>query len=675
MKGIKVEDTRTIALVAHSGAGKTSLAEALLYKVGATTRLGSVDGGTSIADYNPEEKERKVTIYAKPLHYAHNGKSVFLMDTPGYADFFGDVVSSLRVMDSAIVVVDGVAGIEVGTQRVWKKLTEENLPRAIFINKLDKENADFYRVVEMLQKAFGKSCVPLQLPIGAEKEFKGVVDLTAEGAEVPAEVKDKYEEYKNVLVESSAETDDELLEKYLESGSLSSAEVLSALKKGVMSGKVFPILCGSATHDIGISELLSAIENYFPSPVDRGEVKAEGDIMCQPDANGPYSAFVFKAITDPFVGQVTFFRVYSGTIKSDSTVNNATKESKEKLGQLTLFMGKQHKTVSEAGPGDIVAVAKLKHTSVNDTFSDPASKIKFPPIAFPKPSISFAVKPRSRGDEEKISTGLQRLAEEDHTFEVYRDRDTKEQVISGLGDLHLDVMLSKLKSKFGVEVDKSTPKIAYKETITAKGDAKYRHKKQSGGAGQFAEVWLRVEPRERGEGFEFVDEIVGGSIPAQFVMSCEKGIKNALDTGFLAGYPVVDVQVSVYDGKTHPVDSKDIAFQIAARTAFKDACNKAKPVLLEPIMNVEVYVAPEFMGDVTGDLNGKRGRVMGMDQVGGLQVVKAKVPMAEMSRYSTDLKSMTGGRGSFTMEFSHFEEVPARLAQDIVAKSKKKEEE
>lgn len=409
----------------------------------------------------------------------------------------------------------------------------------------------------------------------------------------------------------------------------------------------------------------------MPAP---SEKQIPGDV-CKADENAPYSAFVFKTVTDPFVGQVTFFRVYSGKIKADSEILNSTKASKEKIAQLLLFLGKDQKTVPEAGPGDIVAVTKLKNTKVNDVFSDPAHQVKFDPIIFPKPSVSFAVQPKAKGDEEKISNGLNRLAEEDHTFEVTRDKETKELVISGMGELHLEIMLDKLKKKFGVEVDKSTPKIAYKETISGKGDAQYRHKKQSGGAGQFAEVWLRVEPLPRGSGFEFVDEVVGGAIPQPFIVSCEKGIRKVLDTGFLAGYPVIDVRAIVYDGKTHPVDSKDIAFQVAARNAFKQACKNAKPCLLEPIMNVEVCVSPDFMGDITGDLNGKRGRVMGMEQVGDLQIIKAQVPISEMSRYSADLKSMTGGRGSFTMEFSHYEEVPARLSQEIVAKAAKTKEE
>lgn len=637
MQGFKVEDTRTVAVVAHSGSGKTSLIEALLYKCGATTRLGKVDDGTSVCDYNSEEKERKVTIYAKPLYCTHNNKSIFFMDTPGYADFFGEVISTLRVADSAIVVVNGTSGIEVGTQRVWQKLNELNLPRIIFINQLDKENADLSRIVDNLRNSFGKQCVLLS--------------------------------DKNTLIESVAESSDKLLEKYLESGTLDDSEFVPALKKAIMENKVVPILGGSALKDKGAIELLEAISDYLPSPKDR---------YPESNPNAPYSAFVFKTVTDPFVGQVTYFRVYSGIIKSDSEVYNNTKGVKEKLTQLMLFIGKDQRSVAEAGPGDIVAVTKLKNTTVNDVFCSPQNPVKFEPIIFPKPSISFAVQPHTKGDEEKISIGLQRLAEEDHTVEVYRDKETKELVVSGMGDLHLDIMLDKLKKKFGVAVDKSTPKVAYRETIRAKGGAQYRHKKQSGGAGQFAEVWMRVEPLESGKGYEFVDDVVGGAIPQQFIVSCEKGVKTALESGVLAGYPVTDIRVIVYDGKTHPVDSKDIAFQVAARQAFKESCRNAKPAILEPVMNVEVYVPPEFMGDVSGDLNGKRGRVLGMDQVGDMQVIKAQVPIAELSRYSTDLRSITGGRGSFTMEFSHYEEVPARIAQEIVAHAaevKKEEEE
>lgn len=675
MQGFKVEDTRTLAVVGHSRSGKTSLIESILFKSGKATRLGSVDAGTSLADYNQEEKDRKVTIYSKPLNCAYKGKNLFVIDTPGYGDFFGEVVSSLSVADSCVVVVNGVSGIEVGTQRVWRKMEEKKSPRILFINKLNKENADFHKIVDSLRSSFGNNCVPLQVPVGKEKDFKGVANVLDSSGEVPSECSEEVEKYKSALMESAAETDDALLEKYLETGTLSEEEMMVALKKGIAEGKIVPILCGAATSEIGTVELLDAIANFMPSPVDVGGIKVEGETKCKPDPNGPLGAFVFKAITDSYVGQVTFLRVYSGTIKSDSSIYNVTKDAKEKIGQLAVFLGKQQQGVTDAGPGDIVAVTKLKNTDVNDSFSDQSKKIIFKPISFPKPSISFAVKPRAKGDEEKIGTGLQRLSHEDQTFEVSRDKDTKELVISGMGDLHLDIMLEKLKAKFGVEVDKSAPKIAYKETIKGNGAAKYRHKKQSGGAGQFGEVWLRVEPIERGKGFEFVDEVVGGSIPAQFVASCEKGIKGSMGSGPMAGYPVVDVRAIVYDGKTHPVDSKDIAFQIAARKAFREACLGAKPVLLEPIVNVEIYVSSDFMGDITGDLSSKRGRVQGMDQVGDTQVVRAQVPIAEMSRYSTDLKSMTGGRGSFSMEFSHYEEVPANLAQDITEKSGKKHEE
>ena len=664
MQGIKTEDTRTVVVIGHSSAGKTSLIESILHKTGANTRLGQVDDGTSVCDYNGEEKKRKVTIYAKLVNCKHGSKNLFLLDTPGYADFFGEVMGALKVADGAVLVVDGVSGIQVGTQRCWKQLEELNIPRLIFINKLDKDNSDFAKIVDSIRGTFGKQCVPIQAPEGQAKNFKGMVDLVNSGS-------GGSDEYRSMLIESVAESDDVLLEKYLETGLLSDKELLDALKEGITKNKIVPILGGAAAQELGTMELLAAIESYLPSPIDRG---VPGGI-CQPDAGAPYAAFVFKAITDSFVGQVTFMRVYSGTIKADSEIYNSSKNCKEKVTQLLLFTGKEQRPITEAGPGDIVAIAKLKHTKVSDTVSPANNKVTFDPIVFPKPCISFAVKPHSKGDEEKISKGLHRLAEEDQTFDVTRDRETKELVISGMGDLHLEIMLDKLKNKFGVEVDKSAPKVAYKETINVQGSSQYRHKKQSGGSGQFAEVWLRVEPRPRGEGFEFVNEVVGGAIPQQFIASCEKGIRSAMDSGFLAGYPVVDIQAIVYDGKTHPVDSKDIAFQIAARHAFKEACQKAKPVLLEPIMNVEVYIPPEFMGDINGDLNSKRGRVMGMDQMGDLQVIKAQVPIAEMSRYSTDLRSITGGRGSFSMEFSHYEEVPARLTQEIIAKAAKKKEE
>jgi len=667
MQGYKPKDTRITVVVSHSGAGKTSLIEAVLHKTGITSRLGRIDDNTSVCDYNVEEKERKITIYAKVLHCTDSGKSIFLMDTPGYADFFGEVISSLRVVDSAVLVIDGISGVQVGTQRVWKKIVEQKLPLIIFVNKLDKENSDFFKALDTVRSSIGKMCVPIQVPNGREGGFKGMLDILGIPSGLPAEA----EKYRNMLVESIAETDDALLEKYLDAGSLSNEELSGALKKAVLENKIIPVLGGAAVKELGVSEFLKAIEKYLPSSVER----VGDDSAYKPSLDAPYSAFVFKVVTDPYVGQLTFFRVYSGVIKSDSQIYNITKNVKEKTGQLILPLGKEQISVAEAGPGDIIAATKLKDTAVNDIFSPQSNPVKFAPIVFPKPSVSFAVQPRSKGDEEKIGKGLQRLSEEDHTFEVYRDRETKELVVSGMGELHLDIMLGKLKSKFGVEVSKSAPKIAYKETITSKGSSQYRHKKQSGGAGQFAEVWMRVEPVGRGKGFEFVNEVVGGAIPAQFVASCEKGVKAALASGILAGFPVIDVRAIVYDGKTHPVDSKDIAFQIAARNAFKEACQKAKPALLEPIMNVEVSVPVEFMGDVTGDLNGKRGRIMGMDQIGDLQVIKAQVPISEMTRYSADMRSLTGGRGSFTMEFSHYEPVPARFAQDIIAKAQKAKEE
>lgn len=675
MEGFSPNDVRVIGVCAHSSAGKTSIIEGILYKAGATTRLGKVDDGTSIADYNAEEKERKVTIYSKPLHCTFNNKSVYFMDTPGYADFFGEVISTLHVVDSCIVVVCGVSGIEVGTQRVLKKIEEMGIPTMLFINKLDKENADFYKVVNKIRETYGTKYVPIQVPHGISSDLKGVIDLIKPDVDVPAECKEKYDEYRNMLIESIVETDDALLEKYLEGGSLDPETAKKALKEGIVSRKIVPIACGAATSLIGIPELMDIIAEYMPSPVERGEVEGLDGEKGEPSPDEPYAAFVFKTVTDPYVGQVTFFRVYSGTIKADSEIYNTTKSSKEKLSQLLILTGKEQTTTSFAGPGDIVAVTKLKNTSVNDTFSHPSKPIKFKPIEFPKPSISFAVKPKSKGDEEKISNGLHRLAEEDHTFEVYRDNETKELVISGMGDLHLEIMLDKLKKKFKVEVEKSAPKIAYKETIRKPAEGHNKYKKQTGGRGQYGEVYLKIEPLERGKGFEFVDQIVGGVIPKNFIPAVEKGILGAMESGVIAGYPVVDLKATVYDGSYHPVDSSEIAFKIAASKAFKEAMQNAEPVLLEPIMNVEVFVPPEYLGDITGDLNGRRGRVMGMDQVGDLQRIRAHVPLAEMAVYSNQLRSITGGRGSFAMEFSHYEEVPYKIAQEIIAKSQKAKEE
>ncbi len=671
------KDIRNIILLSHSSAGKTTVAEHLLSEAGAIPKPGSVEEGNTVSDYNKDEIERKTSINSSVLHLVSGDAKVNIIDTPGYSDFVGDVIGGLVAVEAAVILVNAANGIETGTNQAFKFTQKRNLPAIVFVNKMDKENADFSKCVEALQGKFGKKCVVIGYPQGKEGSFKGVVNLlTKEGVDVlSGQDKENAQKMSEALVEGIAESDDALLEKYLDAGELSTDEMKDAFKKGVIEGKIIPIIAGSASSHIGIKELLNAILSYLPSPGDlpgRTAVKEadNSEIVVAPSADSPFTAQVFKTIADPFVGQITFFKIYSGRLTSNSSIYNSTRKVREKISQLSVAQGKQLKAVDSLCAGDIGAVTKLKETQTGDTFSEEKNAVKFAEIQVPEPAMSFSVKPKSRSDEDKISGALQRLVSEDLTFRADRDAQTKELIVSGMGDLHLNIVIARLKERFGVQVDIGTPKVAYKETITSKGDSQYRHKKQTGGAGQFAEVWLRIEPLPRGTGFEFVDEVVGGAIPAQFIVSCEKGIKTAMESGVLAGYPVIDVKAVVYDGKTHPVDSKDIAFQIAARNAFKEACQKAKPVLLEPIMDVEFIIPDEYMGGVTGSLNSRRGRILGMEPGDGVQTLKAKVPLEEMYKYVNELKSITAGRGTYTMQFSHYEQVPSNIAQNIIQKSK-----
>jgi elongation factor G len=555
------------------------------------------------------------------------------------------------------------------------------VPAAFFINRLDKEHADFEKCVEAIRKKFGKNCVVVTYPMGEESSFKGVWNLlTAEGVDNVTD-KAKAKQALEALSEVVAETDDALLEKYLEKGELSGDELKGAFRKAMSEGRISPILCGSASLNIGAKELLDMILNYFPSPADRPKIEAmhpdTGEkVTIEPKPNGPFSTLIFKTLSDPYLGQITIFKVFSGKLQSNTGFYNASKKVREKIGQIFNLMGKNQVSIESVQAGDIACVAKLKDSVTGDSLSDEKNQVKFEDIQFPDPAISFSLKPKTRSDEDKISNALHKLTAEDPTFKVTRDEQTKELIASGMGDMHINMMISRMKMRYGVQVDIGTPKVAYKETITSNGDSQYRHKKQTGGAGQFAEVWMRIEPLQRGMGYEFVDDVVGGAIPKPFIVSCEKGVKTALQSGILAGFPVADVRVTVYDGKTHPVDSKDIAFQIAARQAFKESMQKAKPVILEPIMDVDVIVPDEFMGDITGSLNSRRGRIMGMEPGDGAQTIKAKVPLEEMYKYVNELKSITGGRGTYTMTFSHYEVVPLNLAQSIIerAKQTKKEE-
>jgi elongation factor G len=673
-----IKDIRNIALISHAGSGKTSFAEAIVYNAGASNRFGKVDDGTSVSDYSEDEIERKVSISASILSFKYTNKHINIIDAPGYADFTGEMLSALNAVDSAVLLIAANDGIQVGTEKTWSMASDLGLARVIFLNKLDKENVNFYAVVDSVKERFGKSCVLVSMPVGSGPDFKGVIDLLDVGNGLKpfptdGEDKEKALELKNALIEAIAEANDELLEKYLEGKELSPEELKNGFKKAVSNRELFPIYCGSATLNIGIKELMSNMFEILPSPVDMKPRKAKDpttgqDKELHPDGTGNFSALVFKTVSDAYVGQLTIFRVYSGSLKSDTSFYNSTKRSSERIGQLLSIFGKEQRGVPEAIAGDIIAISKLKDTSTGDSLCIEKDQVVFSPIEFPEPAISFSIKPKTRGDEDKISIALHKLTNEDQTFKSRRDEQTKELIISGMGDLHLDIMINRLKRRFGVDVEKGTPKVAYKETVKKMTKLQGKYKRQSGGRGQYGDCWLQIEPLERGKGFEFVDKIVGGVIPKNYIPSIEKGVVEAMSQGAVAGYPIVDIRVTVYDGSYHEVDSSDMAFKIAGAMALRKGVLEANPVLLEPIMDVDVVVPEEAMGDITGDLNSRRGRIAGMDVQGKYQVIKAKVPIAEMSKYASELKSITGGRGSYSMRFSHYDEVPAKTAQIIIAK-------
>ncbi|NLM39650.1 MAG: elongation factor G [Firmicutes bacterium] len=684
MKNYGAEFLRNVALMAHGGAGKTSLAEAMLFASKATSRLGRVDDGTSIMDYDPEEVRRQISINTSLAPIEWKNHKVNILDTPGYFDFAGDVVAAARVADSALIVVCASSGVEVGTEKAWDYADAEQLPRTVFINKMDRENANFDRVVEQLRDFFGPQVVPVQLPIGSAETFSGIVDLTkmkafdktGKAMDIPADMQDAVEAARDALMEAVSVTDDELMMKYLEGEPLTDDEIVKALRIGTQSGDVIPVLCGSASQNIGIDLLLDHLVGCAPSPVGRevpGTLKDEEVTVSSSD--NALCALVFKTMADPYVGKLTLFRVFSGTIKSDSTVFNSRTGRDERIGQLFVIKGKEQIAVSELGAGDIGAVAKLQDVTTNDTLTSKDRPVKLVPIAFPSPSMTMAVAPKAQGDEDKIGSGLARLSEEDPTFKVEKSFETGQTLISGMGDLHLEIMCNRLKSKFGVEVELTTPMVPYREAIRGRAKVEGKHKKQSGGRGQYGHVWLELEPAapDQEERLVFVDAIFGGAVPRQYIPAVEKGLWEILDEGVLAGYPVEKIKVTLFDGSYHAVDSSEMAFKIATHMAFKKGFMEANPILLEPIMNVEVRVPEAFMGDVMGDMNKRRGRILGMEPDGKHQVIKAQVPMAEMFRYAIDLRSMTQGRGSFGIKFSHYEEVPAQIAEQIVAERRKEE--
>jgi elongation factor G len=688
MKVYDAPSIRNVALVGHSGAGKTQLIAALLFDAGAVNRFGRVDDGTTVTDYDEEAIVRKHTLACSIAYVEWNRHKINFIDTPGMANFLSDARAALRVADGALVVVDAVAGVEVSTEKIWTAAEELEVPRLIVLNRLDRERASLDRSLESLRAVFGRAVVPVQLPIGEEKSFRGVVDLVAMKAwtfatdgsgkpsdsEIPADLAAPAQAAREALIEMVAEADDTLMEKFFDAGTLTQEELLSGLKRGIAAGRVFPVLCASATSNIGMQPLLDALVAYVPSPAERPlkgkDIKSGDEISVDASSNGPAAAFIWKTVADPFAGRITMFRVVSGALKADSTVHNLTKDTPERLGHLVLLQGKTQTTVPEIKAGDIGAVAKLKESQTNDLIADKAVPFTLAGIKFPEPVISYAIEPKSRGDEEKISTALHRLQEEDPTINYTRDAQTKELLLAGQGQSHIEVTVAKLKRRFGVEVNLKLPRIPYRETITAATEAHGRHKKQTGGHGQFGDCKVKFEPLPRGSEFEFVNDIFGGSIPRQFVPAIEKGIQDARLRGFLAGYPMVDFRASVFDGSYHPVDSSEMSFKMAGSLAFKDGMSRARPTLLEPIMDVEVYAPSDYAGDLMGDLNGRRGRIGGMDARAASTIIRAKVPMSEMLTYEQHLTSATGGRGSYHMEFSHYEEVPAHLHGKIIAAAK-----
>lgn len=693
MKTYETAQIRNVALIAHGGTGKTSLAEAMLFTAGAVSRLGKVEAGTTTTDFDPEEIKRQITINTSLAPVEWKGVKINLLDTPGFFDFIGDVMGALRVADAAVVCVSAVSAVEVGTEKVWAYANEHNLPRLVYVNKMDRENANFDKALADLQSFFGLNVVPVQVPIGAESNFKGIVDLVKMKAllfsddgkkvtesDIPADLTDTVEKYREKLMEAVAESDDELLMKYLEGEPLTDEEMNNGLRTGTLTGKIVPVLCGSATQNKGTIPLLDMIVTALPSPADVGEVKAkkagdDSEVSIPVKSDGPTAALVFKTFADPFVGKISYFKVFSGTVASDTQLHNANKDKSERLGQVFTMLGKNQINLDKVPAGDIAAVAKLQLTATGDTLCDKSLNVVFEPIKFPEPVITFAVEPKKQGEEDKVAAGLARFLEEDPTFRMERNNEIKQTLISGMGEMHLEIITSKLAKKFGVEVELTLPKIAYKETIRGTAKVEGKHKKQSGGRGQYGHVWIEFEPLPPGGDFVFEDKIFGGAVPKQYIPAVEKGLREAMENGVLAGYPVVDIKASLFDGSYHTVDSSEMAFKIAAHLAFKKGMEQAKPVLLEPIMLVEVTVPEQFMGDVMGDLNSRRGRILGMDSRDGIQVIKAHVPQAEMLKYSIDLRSMTQGRGSFAMKFDHYEEVPAHLTEQIIAAAKAEKEE
>jgi elongation factor G len=692
LKTYDAKDIRNVLLVGHGGSGKTTLLEAMLFTAGAITRMGTVEDGNTVSDHDPDEQRKGISVSLSMAPVEWNGVKINVLDAPGYADFIGDVRSAIRAVDAVIVVVSAVDGVEVQTEAAWELAVEEGLPRAIFVNKLDRERADFQATLDQLVSSFGNQVAPFELPIGQEHEFKGVADLLHEKADLypsgpraeesdwPDDLHAMADPAREKLIEAVAESDDALIEEYLEVGTLPEEHIVSGAKDGFARARLAPVIVGSATKAMGIDRLLDFIVEEFPSPLERGPITVigkDGTESERPsDANGPTTAFVFKTVSDPFVGHITMFRVFSGTVKPDSSVHDATQGTDERISQLFTLSGKDHDNVAAVPAGDIGAVAKLQHAHTGDTWSTKDAPVTLPPVELPEPLLAYAIAPASKGEEDKLATGLTRLREEDPSFRVERNEETHETVIYGMGEAHLDVQMHRLQSKFGVDVVHHPAKIAYRETIRGAAKGHGRHVKQSGGHGQYAICDIEISPTPRGEGFVFESKIVGGAIPQQFIPSVEKGIVKTMVDGVLSGNPMVDVHVALVDGKFHTVDSSDMAFQVAGSLALKEAVEAAGVALLEPVVALQVVVPESFTGDIMGDLNVKRGKIQGMEQIGGgKQRINALVPQGEVARYVIDLRSMTGGRGAFTMSFSHYEEMPAHLASKVIEEYQRAREE
>jgi elongation factor G len=676
-----------VALVGHRGRGETSTFEALLYQGGAINRLGSVADGTTVSDAAPDEQAREMSIAASLASFRWQDRKVNLIDAPGEPSFVADALAALRVCDGAVFVVNAVMGVEVGTERLWERTDELGLPRLVFVNMLDRERADFFRALESLKESFGSHVVATEIPIGSEHEVRGLIDLidmkafeydgdsrdASKEVEIPEELRAQAEEYREKLMDEVAEVSDELMERYLEGEEISHEETVTALKAGVTEGRIFPVTCGVATKNLGTNRLLDAFVEDLPSPEMRGAVEA-GEVLLEPDPSKDAVALVFKTLADPFAGRINLFRVYQGVLGADSQIVNCRAHSKERIGQLLVPQGKEMTQTDEFGPGDIGAVAKLKETHAGDVLSSKDQEIDLRLPDLPRPVMAFAIEPKAKGDEEKVFTALRRLQEEDPTIDVHRDPQTGEQIVAGLTQVHVEVIVGRMKERFGAEVNLKPPRVPYHETIKGSAKAQGRYKKQTGGRGQFGDCHIEIEPLPQGEGFEFVNKIKGGVIPSGFIPAVEKGIQEAMGQGIVAGYPVNDLRVTLYDGSYHSVDSSEMAFKIAGSMAFKKAMGDASPVLLEPIMTVTVTVPEASVGDVIGDLNGRRGRPLGMEPKGSMTEVKAEVPMAEMLSYAPDLRSITGGQGDYTMELARYEEVPAHLAQKVIAEASAEEE-